>query len=290
MSATDLRPFSWRRRRLRPEELGGIGMTICIGAVLRKQVVTVSDLLLSTSYWSAETSAAKVLPIDPNEQWLCMFSGSPTVRGFVLGRARDALRDSEYTAGDVAEAFLLAFREERQSKVEAEILSLYGIDLKTFREQGLANFGENEFRRLLQEVEDLKLNTEFLIVGFDSKRETPRLFSLSDPGIIEEHTALGFHAIGAGCVAALGSLFNTFSNELSFHDLVYRLCEAKFLGESAYGVGQRTFVVTADKKNGTQFIMPPDAEPIRRAWTRRRMPPIPPNARVAIAKSLKGVK
>src|SRR2546422_940319 len=135
MSGPDLRPFSWRHGRLRPEDWGP-GMTLCIAALSRRDemFITVSDMMLSTEWTSAETLATKLNPVGPKNRWLCMFSGSPTVRhkAVIERLARCLAPEGDDTAAGVAAGLEVAFRETLKEKIEGELLSRFGLDRETF--------------------------------------------------------------------------------------------------------------------------------------------------------------
>jgi hypothetical protein len=152
-------------------------------------------------------------------------------------------------------------------------------------EQGKNYFGDEQFTRLLYELNAINLDTHFIIAGFELDG-APHLFSVVDPGISEDHLSLGFHAIGTGSPRCVGALFGTYDSSLSIVDLIYRLCEAKFLGESAMGVGKKTFVDVFSSDGIHQGLVPDLVEPIRAIWQKEGLPPMPASARAEISRSL----
>jgi hypothetical protein len=265
----------------------GVRMTLCIVAFSPKDrtFVTVSDLMLSTDFMSAETSSTKISPISSTGRWICMFAGSPSVYGRVLKRIGLHLHDEIESGDTVLAACEMAFRDELTSKIEGELLSPYGLTRDAFLKSGKGYFGDEEFSRLLYQLNAIKLETSFIVAGFDLDG-TPHLFSLADPGVTEDHLNLGFHAIGTGWIRAVGSLFSTYDAALSTVDLIYRICEAKFLGESALGVGKKTFVDVISADGIHQGLLPELVEPIRHIWQTEGIPPVPSSARAEISRSL----
>lgn len=145
------------------------------------------------------------------------------------------------TSRSVVTAFEGAFRDVLKAKVEGEVLSPFGIDRGTLLKRGLRYLGEEQFSKVLAEVRAAQLETDFLVAGWESSGVF-RMFSVSDPGVASYHDPLGFHCIGAGTLAASGYLCGAYHMTMSTEELVYRLCEAKFIGESAPGVGRQTLV------------------------------------------------
>jgi hypothetical protein len=209
-------------------------MTLCVAAFSFRDrtFVTVSDLMLSTDYMSAESSSTKINPISSSGRWICIFAGSPSIYGGTLDRIRGLLVGGAENGKNVRAAAEKAFREELNHKIEGELLSPFGLSRKEFLEGGKEYFGSEEFQRILYQLNAIRLDTSFIIAGFD-ENGTPHLFSIADPGITENHLHLGFHAIGTGWLRCAGSLYGTYESDLSTPDLIYRLCEAKFLSEWA---------------------------------------------------------
>jgi len=148
-----------------------------------------------------------------------------------------------------------AFREALKRKIEGEILSPYGLDRATFLRRGRGWFGDEEFVRLLYQINAARLETSFLVVGFEPN-ENPRIFCVEDPGVWNQYESLGFHAIGTGWVRAVGSLYTTYDTDLTTDELIYRVCEAKFLSESAAGVGKRTIIDVINRDGKHEGLYP----------------------------------
>jgi hypothetical protein len=254
-------------------------MTVCIAAISRKdnRIVTASDFMLSNEYMSADTRTIKGEPVGRSGKWLAMFSGNPSVQAVVLKLANENLSaDKSETSTEVLAAIENAFRETLKRKIDAELLSPYGIDRETFLQRGQAWLGEREFSDLLYQLRTTRLETSFLVAGFEPNQQ-PRIFSVTDPGVSQSHDSIGFHAIGSGNLRALGSLFTTYDYdaELTTDQLVYRVCEAKFLSESALGVGKRTIINIVDSDGKHEGLFPELVDKVRNIWSQKGRPPIP---------------
>jgi hypothetical protein len=279
----------------------GVDMTLCIASVSRAQprahIVTVSDLMLSADYVSVETRVTKVEPISPTRRWIMMFAGSPSpISTIQLAVKQELLNaNSTETEGDIRAAVEMAYKSELKREIETEILGPFGIDRETFIHRGRAWFGDQQFDRLAYEIADCRLDLDLLIAGFEPSG-LPRIFSIGNPaGAFESHERTGFHAIGSGSIRGLGSLFTTYDPTLSKSQLAYRVCEAKFAGESALGVGEQTYVLTlALDTNGNaeyQSLYPEDVEKlIRPRWEAEGKPPIPNGLTEEIEKGLRPTK
>jgi hypothetical protein len=265
-------------------------MTLCVAAYSPKYktFVTVSDLMLSTDYMSAETSSTKIKPLSSTGRWICMFAGSPSIYSNVLKRITGYLNGQEESGQNVRAAAENAFRDELAHKIEGQLLSPFGITRREFLENGKTYFGDEEFTRKLYELNAIRLDTSFIIAGFDDDAPhfTPHLFSINDPGVTKDHLSLGFHAIGSGYHRCAAALMGSYDSELSTVDIIYRLCEAKFLGESAMGVGKKTFVDVFATDGIHQGLVPKLVEPIRAIWQNEGLRPVPVKAQNEISRSL----
>ncbi len=264
-------------------------MTLCIAAVSVRDstIVTVSDMMLSTDTMSMDTFSVKTGPIGSSGRWMVLFAGDPTSFRSVADNADRRIRAGTESADEVVDAFVAAFQLAIQRKIEDELLSPYGFDRDRFFREGRAAFGDEEFTRVLYQINATKLDTDFLVAGFGLDKR-PRIFSISDPGVYSDHTNLGFHAIGTGSLRACGALFSTYAADLRNIDLAYRLCEAKFLGESALGVGEKT-LIALHVIDGVKLVYPEQLVPVREAWKRHGKTPIPEEACTAILMGLRSV-
>jgi hypothetical protein len=269
----------------------GEDMTLCIAAISRQaphaHIVTVSDLMLSSEYVSVETRITKVEPVSPKRAWMMMFAGSPTPINSLHLQIKQRLEGKDETEAEVRTAAEEVYRHELCKKIEGAILNPMGIDRATFLRRGRAYLGDQEFSRVLYEVNSCDLGVELILAGFEPNG-WPRIFSIGNPGKYESHERLGFYAVGTGSLRALGSLYTSYEATLSKAELVYRACEAKFVGESAFGVGKQTYVLTLRQDMTYEALNPPEVDRvIRPEWERIGKPPVPPNMTQKIEASLK---
>jgi 20S proteasome alpha/beta subunit len=167
--------------------------------------------------------------------------------------------------------------KELVAKAESSILAPFGMSMIEFRQNGLANFGAEIFSRLFYQIEQLSLEVTFMVYGFEAGQG--HIFTIKDKGEVSHFDQPAFWAIGSGQNSALGSLFSisgTPINYKSVEDVVYLLCKAKFLSESAPGVGPSTNVNIL-KKDGSRKIIYTDAiEELKAHWKKHNAPIVPP--------------
>lgn len=70
--------------------------------------------------------------------------------------------------------------------------------------------------------------------------------------------------------------------------MIYRACESKFIGESAFGVGKATYVLVLKQDLTYEAFWPEDVDRyIRPDWERVGTPPLPPEASKRIDQNLR---
>lgn len=137
----------------------------------------------------------------------------------------------------MASAIASAYKEELKEEAEARVLGKFGLTVEHFLETGLAKFGEHAYHDLLRCIRDIEFDVEFLIAGFNAIK-VPQLLSISNPGIVRDHTRLGYSAIGIGGYIAMMSISSHgFTSHRTVEEAVYHSLEAKFMAERAPGVG-----------------------------------------------------
>jgi len=264
-------------------------MTLCIAAINEgaSAIITVSDFMVSNQWTSTQTRTVKAQWVPNAPTWVQMYAGEPTiderVSEFVRRRiTRGVPPDFDMVRGSFEEGY----KAELCRRIEMEILGPLGMSREDFLEHGRAYLGEPEFLRWLGKVEEATLGTTFLVAGVEPTGVV-RMFSIENLGVVRYWDRLGYHAIGSGDFLAIASLHRTFKFGLSLADTIYRLCEAKFLGEAAYGVGTHTMVEVVYANGACQIMWQQDVEALRSIWLQHGIPPVPEAARTEIGQRLK---
>jgi hypothetical protein len=279
---------SMLRRKLTPADWGYGKMTVCIAAIcsIYNVIVTASDMALSTDQFSADAMTIKTEWIQPS--WHVFFSGndiSPVIP--IIRDATRRFRNRENEIDQIMASFREAYRNQLQSRINDEVLGRYDFDLPSFKEHGLKQLGRDVFNSLCRQIERIDLDCQFLICGFD-KSEKPHIFTLSNPGVTMEYSKPGFWAIGSGAPSALSMLFfHSFTSDLiSLPTAIYHICEAKFMAESALGVGSQTFAFVVHPSGEAKTIDYSLMAQIRNAWDLYGRAQIPPDIEEVIKSKL----
>jgi 20S proteasome alpha/beta subunit len=248
-----------------------------------------TDMAVSTESFSADTRALKILRIA--DKWLCMYAGtiSPvtTITSRIVVDINSGPKsESGFSDGQpesqVVKAFTDAFKLERKRIAEDSILSKYGMSLQEFISQGRGAFGDTAFEGIKYALEAIEIDVQFLVCGF-SPGGIPSIFSIDDQCLPKFYQKMGFHAIGTGDVVAMGMLYNTLSwDTSSVEETIYRVMEAKFVAETAPGVGKTTVVQLLNDSGIGPIFTNRAISPIKIIWEKKGRPKLPKNALEAV--------
>jgi len=262
-------------RKPRPADWG-IGVTTCIASKSDDCIVAVADMMVTLDHVSGDTLAAKFMPI--GRTWMAMFSGNDVSPAEpIAARVNKRVQQSDpVTAEELALAFEEEYAAEVRRRAEAQVLSVLGLKMETFLNDGLKKLGSSLFSQLLYEVRAVKLDVEFLVFGFDTEAH---VFTVSCPGTAFNCDVSGFWAIGSGAVSALGMLFNLQHSQVARPArALYNLSAAKFVSESAPGVGKETLALVLHKNGNRLLFLSKHLSPIRNLWESEGRPRLPPLA------------
>jgi hypothetical protein len=181
-----------------------------------------------------DSISLKGVPLTPDGRWYCMFAAGDV--SHVLPVIRKAKKEFRYRGSS------MPFRQEVVERVCVEayqarifevvndtILSCYGIDLPTYRREGL-NFVATECARINQKIEAVKLHLWLIVFGYDDFNQA-HLFIVNDPGKARCCDNDGIAAIGTGAQLANISLLRDERPLHSQAEMLCRVAEAKFEAE-----------------------------------------------------------
>jgi hypothetical protein len=252
-------------------------MTVCVVArcTENNSFVLAGDRLFSYgNQYSYDSISLKRIGLTPDSRWHTMFAASPVSN--VLPTIRSARRilngggtRPPYGLDTVERACVQAYQEQRRRLVNDTILSKYGIDLETYRRDGL-NFGVQECARINSEIDQLRVGVELIVFGYD-EWNVAHLLKVQGPGASMCCDQDGIAVAGSGAPLAHSSLLSDPLPVASQAEMICRLCEAKFSAEQDRYVGKDTaagvFNHPASVTEGTseRFISIPAMSAIRQA-------------------------
>ncbi len=278
-----LKPWPYNRIKEPCPADWGLGMTVCIAAICNwdgqsEALVTASDHAISTGDYSADNVAPKIEPVHPH--WEAMIAADDITEAEpILNAVRFAIakRPAAKTGlKQVKLAFSKAYRRCLSEKIESEILAPLNMNHSEFIKTGLKKLGAENFSGILNKVKAASFTCDFLVCGFGAQGE-PHIFTMSGIGKTSVYDRVGFWAIGSGQNSALSSLFFHEYNRLRGPcAAIYHVCEAKFMAETAFGVGKiPTFVSIHHSGNRRAYVLEHSISDIRKSWKENGCPRVP---------------
>jgi hypothetical protein len=224
------RPWPWERK-----------VTVCIAALCteskRKIFVLCSDLKGGTEIGSAQT-IVKQWPLAHG--FYCLSAGDDveiyaTVR--LIKKHLKQLQKVDETNAKVAVENALA--ERKSHKVNTLILGRFAMPYNQFIDIGKEKFPEDAFRRTMLDVEDMKINATFIVVGFPDN--FPMIIQTEQD--TTAHIREDFAAVGEGCLLAQSALlYRNHIDTANLHETIYCVYEAKRAAERIGSVGELTML------------------------------------------------
>ena len=264
----------------RPRDWGA-GMTICIAAIAKDDAIVVtSDLMASAVSFSADKVMAKAMRVASH--WWVMFSADDTSYvTAVHDRVLNLLQSTDNVFSNVRSTFVRAYLEERQNQAEHQVLGGYNLSMERFLRENTQMFTAEESRDLYTRIKYIRLGCSLLAFGFD-KFNIAHIFEVSEDvnGDVSDKVMdnIGFWAIGSGQYSALSILFfHEYSRTKELTTAIYRVAEAKFMAESAQGVGKYTLMGIFKPDLHASFLGYAKLDEIRAKWQAEGAPRTPKN-------------
>jgi hypothetical protein len=271
-------------------------MTVCIASMCGaepdepKRIVAVADMKASSPQGSNEAASTKSKWIA--QQWLALFAGNDISPCLPICRAvEQGFKEAkENTVEKMTALFAAAYKSCLSGLAADIVLGRWKLSMENFLESGRKNFGPDVFDNLCSQIEQVRLQCQFLVSGFD-KYEQPHLFTVSNPGIAENRDTPGYYAIGDGSSAAMSILGFFKQNKVTtLARTYYNVLAGKYMAESsASTVGYTTFLWEIGS-NGQQLETPKQVTDLllmtRLVWESRGQPSVPDG----VEKSIKSLR
>jgi 20S proteasome alpha/beta subunit len=249
--------------------------------------------MISTQSFSGDAITLKISSV--HSDWAMMFASSELGHvGPIYGAVQRELGDTSQkaTGRRVREVVLAKYAQAHRRKADS-ILAPLELDLDSFKKEGRQILGQEIFAQYWATLNELSLNSSFLVAGYDEETRIPSIFEVSKLGEAVSHDPVGFWAIGTGASNALAILFfHSFNKFVGRERAIYHICEAKFMAESAAGVGKDTLLVEM-RASGDEIrkidkyeLSPEFVSEIRQWWEIQGKPKFPEPAKDLIAAGL----
>ncbi len=251
---------------------------MCIAAMadLGKSLALACDGMLSSTDFSGDAVAYKVHPLSTKFHWMAMFAGDNLTHIMpVISRIQIAftsLTEDSNRAELIKRVAQAAYQTERMQFAQDLVLAPLGMNL-----EGFLKNSEWRTESLVSRLETVSIECDFLIAGFDSDGDAS-IFTIEHPGVVRDHGVTGWASIGSGAYSATSTLlYHSVNWEMKGARVLYHVAEAKFMAESASGVGKHThlmFIPSASKVSG-QELSDEFIASIRTAWEIEGRPRVP---------------
>jgi hypothetical protein len=223
------------------------------------------------------------------DDWHAAFAGDPIAFKSIVLRLMSELRDAAQEGAPSSQTVKRIASETYAHVSAAEfaarhLLPLGYATVAEFRREGLGELGSGLFHEYANKLAKFDLGVEVILFGYDDQSR-PQLLELTSPGRISDAGVLGYAIVGSGFNMAASSL-RMRPLDRSLEDLIYRLLEAKFLAETATGVGKTTSLVTVNRDGDLHRMTSHEINSVKIIWEKSRKAPIPEDAYQTIKASL----
>ncbi len=226
-------------------------MTVCIAALYGdgQGAVLASDKMVTAhipmGYEFEHQSITKIVPMDGDPgSTFALAAGDVLLGTEILNIARVRIQQqleqqSTITALEIAELVRSTYQQVRLTNIAQRELEPRGLDLETYYRNNQA-LTQQIVQIVDQALTQGDIGVEIIVTGpGNTSRYT--IHTIGNPGILREHTPIGYSAIGSGAPHAMYSLIEASYESSLNKDKVHNIVsEAKKRSEVAPGVGSGT--------------------------------------------------
>ncbi|TKJ18836.1 MAG: hypothetical protein CEE43_17040 [Promethearchaeota archaeon Loki_b32] len=243
-------------------------MTICIAALAEdgKKLILAADQMITASIpiaYQFETDDVKKI-YEIGENVVALTAGNALFAHEIIENSRKKVISANtesgtpQTVGQIAEIVRKEYQDYRRNMAIRRALEPRGLTIEKYYEKQ-----QSLHPGVIQEIEKALLNdnigVELIIAGHDSE-EKCHIYSITHPGILVSHDALGHACVGIGAPHAtyflIGENYKKTMSKIEVRGLVE---EAKRRSEVAPGVGTETTIIELPR----EIQQPPEIESSR---------------------------
>ncbi len=225
-------------------------MTVCISALAEggKKVVVVADQMITAnipiSYEFETDDVKKIYEISDN---VCVLTAGNALYAYdVVQKTKLSIStEAQSNSGDLriermAELLSIHYQDYRRNMVCKRYIEPRGLSLQTYI-QSQQVLHASVVQEIEQNLVNYNIGVEMIVAGKDSTTEDGYLFSVTHPGVMVNHNALGYLCVGSGAPHAMYNLIGSgYKKDLSIDQVKEIVLEAKKKSEVAPGVGKAT--------------------------------------------------
>jgi hypothetical protein len=265
-------------------------MTIGIAAICDrgKSIVAISDHKVTATTWSAESQAHKMTILA--KHWWVVWSAEDMLKiPPLLAYLKRRLFPSEHSAEEVSDALSGAYQQQIKTEAENLYLKRFGLTMETFLEKGKELLTPESFNSFREKIDQITIGCELMAFGFDEE-QMPHIIVIRDPGTLEfcDPRAFSFRAIGTGAYSAESILyFHEVNWTMPLEKGIYHVCEAKFMAESAIGVGGTSTGAILQANGGFTLLEDYNINKVRDLWEAKGKPCLPTDTQTVVSEVLR---
>ncbi|MCY4448915.1 MAG: hypothetical protein OXE02_08750 [Chloroflexi bacterium] len=224
-------------------------MTVCIAALYDngRGVVLASDQLVTASipigYEFEHQEIPKIVPMAASVPIYALAAGDVLLGTEILNIARVQIQQQQHTvtAAEAVEAIRVVYQRVRLLNIVQRELEPRGLTLDSYygNHQALA---PQVLQIVDQAMSQADIGVEFIVAG-PGEGSAYTIHTVSNPGTTNDHTPIGYCAIGSGAPHAMYSLIEApYKHSLGSAEVKELVHQAKARSEVAPGVGSETQV------------------------------------------------
>ena len=220
-------------------------MTICVaalygngeGAVLASDQMVTAHIPFGYEFQHQET--AKIVPLDEGGKTYALTAGDVLSGTEILKLATEQIRQQpDSSASEIANVIRSAYQFFRVQQITQKEIEPRGMTL----DQYYASH-QSLMPTVVQMIDSALLETDIdvdiIVVGPSAEGYT--IHTITNPGIVHDHSPIGYCAIGSGAPHAMYSLIESSYSRSNGVDSVKEIVQrAKVRSEVAPGVGEKT--------------------------------------------------
>ncbi len=225
-------------------------MTVCISALTDdgRGLVLVSDQMITAnipiSYEFETGDVKKIHEVDGNVGVLT--AGNALYSFEVVRNSKKIIQSAkndgnELNVEQISAIISREYQNYRRNIVIKRYLEPRGLDLQSYTQ-----IQQNLHAGVVQEIEGqlggYNMGVEMIVAGLDNSQGTAHIYSITHPGIMLSHDALGYTCVGSGGPHATYNLIgSSYKKSLPMSEVEKILLEAKSKAEVAPGVGEGNY-------------------------------------------------
>ena len=231
-------------------------MTVCIAALYDngRGVVLASDQMVTANipigYEFEHQEIPKIVSLTDSVPIYALAAGDVLLGTEILNTARVQLQQQQHavTVSEAVEAVRAVYQRVRLLNIVQRELEPRGLSLDSYY-AGHQSLAPQVLQIVDQALSQVDVGVEFIVAG-PGESGTYSIHTVGNPGVTNDHTPIGYCAIGSGAPHAMYFLIEApYKHSLGSGEVAELVRKAKTRSEVAPGVGSGTQVHVTEEGN-----------------------------------------